>query len=260
MAEVGEGRGLASSKGRWLWGPGPFCLLPPPSLGLGLGVPVLSSCLPPDPEALPLTSPGSQGWEGLSAVNTPLMAPGPTRVPHCPALPSVTGTSCPPFTPMATPSCLSWPLPWSPFLQTSSHPWWGSGPLHLHPLVTSARSLQRPLQATSPWPLPHFWLVHPCQVTVTTSWVPVSPTPPSAPSSWQDPTPNTNPSPSPTTSSPDPLHHPGLRPLPVPTTPHWLLPLDTGAPARHAPPTAGGALRSLRVCRAREGDSSTHQR
>lgn len=181
MAEVGEGRGLASSKGRWLWGPGPFCLLPPPSLGLGLGVPVLSSCLPPDPEALPLTSPGSQGWEGLSAVNTPLMAPGPTRVPHCPALPSVTGTSCPPFTPMATPSCLSWPLPWSPFLQTSSHPWWGSGPLHLHPLVTSARSLQRPLQATSPWPLPHFWLVHPCQVTVTTSWVPVSPTPPSAP-------------------------------------------------------------------------------
>ena len=86
VAEVGEGRGLASSKGRWLWGPGPFCLLPPPSLGLGLGVPVLSSCLPPDPEALPLTSPGSQGWEGLSAVNTPLMAPGPTRVPHCPAL------------------------------------------------------------------------------------------------------------------------------------------------------------------------------
>lgn len=51
--------------------------LPPPSLGLGLGVPVLPSCLPPDPEALPPASPGSQGWEGLCAVNTPLMAPGP---------------------------------------------------------------------------------------------------------------------------------------------------------------------------------------
>lgn len=256
-----------------VWGPG-VCgkqqrvlavgarsFLPPPSLGLGLGVPVLPSYLPPDPEPLLPASPGSQGWEGLCAVNTPLMAPGPlscrpTRVPRCPALLSVTGPSCPPFTPMATPSCLSWPLPWSPFLQTSSHPWWGSGPLNLHPLVTSARHLQRPLQAASPRPLPHFWPICPCQATVTTSWVPVSPTPPSAPSLWQDPTPNTNLSPSPSTSSPDPLHHPDLGPLSVPTAPHCLLLLDTGAPARHAPPAAGGALRSLGVCRAREGDSS----
>ena len=79
---------------------------------------------------------------------------------------------------------------------------------------------------------------------------------PSAPCLWQDPTPNTNLSPSPSTSSPDPLHHPDLGPLSVPTAPHCLLLLDTGAPARHAPPTAGGALRSLGVCRAREGDPS----
>lgn len=76
------------------------------------------------------------------------------------------------------------------------------------------------------------------------------PTPPSAPSSWQDPTPNTNPSPSPTTSSPDPLYHPGLGSLPVhpalaPAAGHKC-PSQTCSPHSRWGPEVLGGLQSQR--------------
>lgn len=59
VAEVGGGStGLRGCGSRALWHPPSpaghlFSLLPPPSLGLGLGAPVLASCLLPNPLALP---------------------------------------------------------------------------------------------------------------------------------------------------------------------------------------------------------------
>lgn len=125
----GSSTGLRGCGSRALWHPPspaghPFSLLPPPSLGLGLGAPVLASCLLPNPLALPWPRPGPRA--GGPACSKDALNGSRTAVLQAHQGPPL---SSPPlchtallFIPMATPSCLSWPLPRCPSLQTGPHP------------------------------------------------------------------------------------------------------------------------------------------